>query len=180
VCGPEDAALLRAAIDNSLDHLRKWLPWAMKEPVSLDDTRARLAQGRTRFEAGEDFQYAVFTPHEDRIVGGAGLHRRSAPGSLEIGYWIHADHIGQGLATEVVRALTLAGLSLPGVERIQIDCDPKNHRSRRVPDKLGYRTVALRRANKLTPLGEPRDTVVYEISSLTQLSAERDRSQTVL
>ena len=174
VCGPEDAPLLRAAIDNSLDYLRAWLPWAMKEPSTLEDTRERLARGRARFEAGEDFQYAVFTPAEDRIIGGAGLHRRSGPSSLEIGYWVHTDYVGQGLATEFVRALTLAGLALAGIERIQIDCDPRNSRSRRVPEKLGYRTVDVRRGNKTTPLGEPRDTVVYEITSAAQLTSESD------
>lgn len=174
LCGPDDAPLLRTAIDTSLEHLRAWMPWAMKEPSSLEETQQRIARGRARFEAGEDFQYAVFTQAEDRIIGGAGLHRRAVPKSLEIGYWVHTDHVGQGLATEFVRALTVTGLAVPNIERIQIDCDPRNHRSRRVSEKLGYRVVELRRGDKVDPRGKPRDTVVYEITSLSQLTPEGD------
>ena len=80
--------------------------------------------------------------------------------------------MGRGLATECVRALTVTGLALPGIEPIQIDCDPGNHRSRRIPEKLGYRVVEVRRGNKVTVLGEPRDTIVYEITSVPELTPE--------
>ena len=113
-------------------------------PCFGDGSHAGCLVPGARFDAGEDFQYGVFTPGEDRIIGGAGLHRRAGPGSLDIGYWVHVDHVGRGLATELVRALTVAGLALQGIERIQIDCDPRNHRSRRIPEKLGYRAVEVR------------------------------------
>ena len=145
------------------------MPWAMKEPSSLSDTRLRMEGGADRFAKGEDFGYGIFDATESEIVGGAGLHRRGEPGCLEIGYWIHVDRTGEGLATEAVRALTVEGLKLPEIERIQIDCDPANRRSRRIPEKLGYAVVDLRRGNKVTPAGKPRDTVVYEMTSPAQL-----------
>ena len=75
---------------------------------------------------------------DERVVGGCGLHGRHDEHGLEIGYWVHVDRIGQGLATEVSRALTDAAFAIPGIERVRIQCDERNVRSARVPEKLGY------------------------------------------
>lgn len=97
------------------------------------------------------------------MLGGAGLHRRAEADCLEIGYWIRADRVGRGYATEAARALSIAALETPGIYRVQIDCDPRNERSIRIPEKLGYRLLELRTANKVTPMGQPRDTMVFEL-----------------
>jgi RimJ/RimL family protein N-acetyltransferase len=75
VCEPDEAHLLRAAIDTSLDHLKAWLPWAIKEPSSLNQTRELLARGAKRFAEAEDFMYTIFDHNEAEVLGGAGLHR---------------------------------------------------------------------------------------------------------
>lgn len=165
----DEAHLVRAAIDSSLDHLRAWMPWALNEPRSLADTRALLTRGRARFSSGDDFQYSIFDAGETEIVGGIGLHRRSEQDCLEIGYWIRADRVGQGFATESARALTEAALQMPDTERVQIDCDPSNVPSKRVPEKLGYTLVERREGNKRTPSGDVRDTLVYQLSDLAEL-----------
>jgi RimJ/RimL family protein N-acetyltransferase len=157
-----DAPLLRDAIDSSLDHLRAWMPWAMKEPASLEDTFARLARYAAKFDAGEDFVYGIFNRDETSVLGGTGLHRRIAADALEIGYWIRADQVRRGFAVEAARALTEAGLAVPGIVRIQIHCDPANVVSRRIPERLGYRLIEHRSGDTIDPRGLPRDTVVYE------------------
>jgi RimJ/RimL family protein N-acetyltransferase len=163
VCEPDEAHLLRAAIDTSLDHFKAWLPWAMKEPSSLDQTRDLLDRGTTRFAEGEDFMYTIFDHDETEVLGGAGLHRRAEADCLEMGYWIRAGRVGRGYATEAARALSIAALETPGICRVQIDCDPRNQRSIRIPEKLGYQLLELRTANKVTPAGQPRDTLVFEL-----------------
>lgn len=165
-----DAALLRAAIDSSLDHLRAWMPWAMQEPASLDDTRARLAGYATAFDGGEDFVVGLFDREESAVVGGAGLHRRIVEGGLELGYWIRADRVRRGFATEAAHALTNAGLSLAAIHRIQIHCDPHNVASRRIPERLGYRLIEIRRSDTTTPAGFPRDTAVFERTTTISLA----------
>ena len=76
------------------------------------------------------------------IVGGTGLHRRRGPDTLEIGYWVHADHLGQGFATEAATALTTAAFAVPGIEHVEIHHDRANTASRGIPERLGYRMVA--------------------------------------
>ena len=169
LCEPDEAHLLRAAVDGSLKHLREWMPWAMDEPASLEDTRNRLALRAKSFADGEEFSYSIFNRAETEVYGGVGLHRRDEPDCLELGYWIRADQIGQGLATEAARALAIAALELREITRVQIDCDPQNHKSIRVVEKLGFRFVERQKGNKLTPKGGRRDTLVFEISDPTQL-----------
>jgi dihydrofolate reductase len=106
--------------------------------------------------------FGIFSPDESVVIGGSGLHPRIGDGGLEIGYWIRASQTGHGFATETARALTAAGLRTPGIDRIQILCDPDNTASRRVPEKLGYRLIETRYGDKLAPGGTPRNTVVFE------------------
>jgi len=134
----------------------------MHEPVSLEDTRNRLVLRAKTFSDGEEFTYSIFNRAETEVYGGVGLHRRAEADCLELGYWIRVDRIGQGLATEAARALAAVALALPGITRVQIDCDPRNQRSIRVAEKLGFRFVTRQEADKLTPIGEPRDTLVFE------------------
>ena len=159
----EDASQLREAIDISLDHLREWMPWAMAESRSIEVTRELLRGFESKFKAGEDFVYGVFKRDESEVIGGSGLHPRIGAGGLEIGYWIRVDRTRKGYATETARALTEAGLGIPGMERIQIHCDPQNVGSRRVPEKLEFRLVETRVGGKQTSEGEPRDTLVFEL-----------------
>lgn len=162
---PDDAPLLRSAIDRSLDHLRPWMPWAGEEPKTLEETRDLLAGFRERFEAGDDFVYGIFDRGGTEVLGGTGLHPRIGPGALEIGYWIRVDRTGEGLATETARALVEAGSSLPGIERLVIKCDPENGASRRIPEKLGFTLVERIAEDRESLDGEIRDTLVFEISS---------------
>lgn len=135
---PDDAALAKEAIDASLDHLREWMPWAQSEPTTLEEKRALLESFAGMFERGEDVIYGIFDRGERRVVGGTGLHPRLEGNAREIGYWIRADAIGRGLATESTAALTRVGFELDGLEHVEIHCDPANVRSAAIPRKLGY------------------------------------------
>jgi RimJ/RimL family protein N-acetyltransferase len=161
---PEDAALLKHAIDGSLDHLRAWMPWAMAEPSPLPVLEARLAKFRNDFLSGTEWLYGIFDPAEHQVLGGAGLHRRQGPGVLEIGYWVRADVTGQGYATEAAAALTRTGFRDSTVERMEIRCDPRNLRSAAVPRRLGYRHARTLERDANTPDGQPRDTMVWELA----------------
>ncbi len=165
-----DAALFKRAIDSSLDHLRLWLPWAGEDRFDLPSIRDRLARMSEDFHAGRDFLYGAFDPAEREVVGGTGLHPRLDAKAIEIGYWIRADLVGRGYATEAARALTLAAFDQLGVERVEIRCDPNNVASAAVPRRLGYRHTITLPNNSRTPDGRPRDTLVWEATV-----ADRDR-----
>lgn len=158
---PRDAALLKDAVDTSIDHLLPWMPWAAHEPQSLEEKVDLLRLFRGNFDLGTDFVYGIFDLDESQAVGGTGLHTRIAPEAYEIGYWIRASRAGEGLGTEATAALTRAAFELTDVERIEIRCDPANDRSRAIPRKLGYTEEAILRRRLHYP--EPRDVVVYSL-----------------
>jgi RimJ/RimL family protein N-acetyltransferase len=134
---PVDREPLVAAVNSSLDHLRPWMPWA-QEPASAESIDAFLEAGAASWEAGTGFSYTVRRAPGGPIVGCCGLHDRIGPGVLEIGYWIHVEHVRNGLASVSAGALTDAALALPEVRRVEIHCDEANVASAAVPRRLGY------------------------------------------
>ena len=80
-----------------------------------------------------------------------------------IGYWIHAAHINQGLATEAAAALTRVAFEVNDVERVEIHCDPANVRSAAVPRKLGYAHEATLRRRAQAGDGTHRDTMIWTL-----------------
>jgi RimJ/RimL family protein N-acetyltransferase len=141
---PADAALLKEATDSSLEHLRPWMPWAESEPTPLAQKAELLRTFAAQFARGEDATYGIFARGDTRVVGSTGLHPRLGDGAREIGYWIRADAIGRGLATESTAALTRVGFELEGLTVIEVHCDEANVRSAAVPRKLGYRETGER------------------------------------
>jgi ribosomal-protein-serine acetyltransferase len=106
----------------------------------------------------------VLTPDEDRVLGGTGLHPSDGAEGREIGYWIAADAIGNGYATELAGVLTRVAFATLEVDRVVIRVDPVNERSDRVPAKLGYtREATLRRRLPQKHGSDLRDVNVWTI-----------------
>jgi len=158
---PRDAPLLKEAIDTSLDHLRPWMPWARDEPQTLDEKIDLLRGFRSRFDAGEDFIYGIFSADESEALGGSGLHTRAGDGALEIGYWLRVSATGRGIATEVVAALTRVAFAVCNVDRVEIRVDPENEPSLRIPRRLGY--VEEARLRRRLPGDPPRDALIFSM-----------------
>jgi RimJ/RimL family protein N-acetyltransferase len=158
---PADAPLLKAAVDESLDELLPWMPWAAEEPQPVSAKVELLRGFRGRFDLGQEFIYGIFSPDESEVLGGTGLHRRGGEDALEIGYWIRTGRTGCGLATESSAVLTRVAFEVCGVDRVDIRVDPANTASARIPRKLGFREEATLRRRLRYP--EPRDVVVFSL-----------------
>ncbi|HEY4346562.1 MAG TPA: GNAT family protein [Gaiellaceae bacterium] len=165
--GPADAPLARAAIDSSIDHLRPFMGFAWEAPEPVDVLVERFAGFSRMFETGTDFIYGIFDAAESELIGGSGLHPRVGTGGLEIGYWIRASRVRQGIATETAAALTRVAFEHCGVERVEIRIDPGNVASLAVPPKLGFLPDGTLR-RRLPPIGpstERRDARLYSLFS---------------
>jgi RimJ/RimL family protein N-acetyltransferase len=133
---PDDVPAVRTAIEESLDHLRPWLAWVPFEPVSDEDRTRFIIASNDDWVHGGDASYGVF--RDGIVIGGCGLHHRWGPTTLDLGYWIHVDHIGRGYAQELARGLTDASFMVEGIDRVEIHHDKANERSRAVPLGLGF------------------------------------------
>ena len=160
---PQDAELLLRATTESIDHLQEWLPWATGEPSTLEETIKLLRKFRAAFDLDEDYTYGIFSPDEKSVWGGTGLHKRLTGDALEIGYWIHADLINRGLATETSAALSRVALEIHRVDRVEIHCDTRNVRSAAVPRKLGYEQEATLRRRAEGIDSSPRDMMIWTL-----------------
>jgi len=135
---PQDAPLMKNAIQANVDHLLPWLPFARAEPEELQVKIERMRHWRSRFDSDVDYTYGIFNAEESRVVGGTGLHKRVGDRAFEIGYWIDHELINQGYATEVSAALVKTAFEVMDARRVEIHCDPLNHRSAAIPRKLGF------------------------------------------
>lgn len=150
----DDAPALVKAVTASIEHLRPWMPWIRHEPQSVAQRRDMIADWIARWDSAAEFPIAMVDPaDESRIVGGCGLHRRGEPNQIEIGYWVHVDFTGRGVATDASRLLTNAGLILDGVDEVIIGHDAANLASGAVPRKLGFTHIEERRV-EVTARGE--------------------------
>jgi RimJ/RimL family protein N-acetyltransferase len=133
-----DVEALNRAVADSVDHLRPWMPWAADEPITIAARLELFATWDRQWDAGESAVYGMFVG--DVVIGGTGLHRRreGRPDVIEIGYWVHVDHLRRGIATEAAAALTDAAFGLAGTTAVEIMHLPDNVASRGVPARLGY------------------------------------------
>jgi RimJ/RimL family protein N-acetyltransferase len=140
--------------------------WA--KPHQSEETSEQLVrQFRARYLTNEDFVLGIFSPAEDRLLGGSGFHLREWNGlpnrSAEIGMWIRADAAGQGLGTAVLRALLAWGFDAWPWERLAWRCDGRNAASQRVAEKAGMTLEGTLRAHRRLEDGSRQDVCCYAI-----------------
>jgi RimJ/RimL family protein N-acetyltransferase len=121
----------------------RYLPWA---PMNLEAARAKLEQRlqQHRIETdGDALMLVAADPETDRMIGELMLRLTSTrSGQGEIGWSIHPDVQGRGLATEAAGELLRLGFEELGLHRIFAGCDPRNAASLRVMEHLGMRREA--------------------------------------
>ena len=157
-----DAPLLKSAIDANLEHLRAFMPWARKEPSSLQIMEQRIDKFDQRYRADSEWSYAIFSEGEKMLYGGAGMHRSTEKGALELGFWLGKGWTKQGYATEATKALVEAAMKVPGVQRVQIRCDAKNAAAASVATRAGFQHVDTIRNHVFEKGVPPRDTMVFQ------------------
>jgi RimJ/RimL family protein N-acetyltransferase len=159
---PRDAALLKEAIDSSLEHLRDFMPWSHRYPQPLEEMLEVMKNFRSEFDTAETFTYGIFAAEESEVLGSTGLHPRIGPRGLEVGYWVRSSATRQGIATETAAALTRVGFEVCGADRIELRIEPRNVASHAIPRKLGFAEEATLRRRLSAPEGEPlRDLTIW-------------------
>ena len=135
-----DAQALVDAVTESCDHLRPWMPWIKFEPQSAVQREELIKSWNESWDLRTEFVMGIF--FGDRVIGGTGLHLRGEVNTVEIGYWIHVDYIGRGIATQVAGALTkLAFAMWPEIDTVEIHHSESNIASGKVPLRLGFKHV---------------------------------------
>ena len=125
--------------------------WSRPPHTQVEQTRDFLDN---MIGAPADLSDDFVLEYRGRAVGKAGCWRIP-----EIGYILHPDHWGQGLATEALTAVIPHVFATRAVEAITADVDPRNVGSLRLLAKLGF--VETHRAQRTWLVGEEWCDSVY-------------------
>ncbi len=126
--------------------------WDSLPHASANDTASFIdSMVATPKSQGEDF----IVEFNGRVIGKAGFW--SFP---EIGFIFHPDYWSMGLATEAVSALVDYGFNQHKLSAILADVDPRNCRSIRLLEKLGFRETH-RKAATIKIGGDWFDSVYF-------------------
>lgn len=134
----DDASGLYRAVNDSLDHLAPFMPWA-QSGYSEADSVEFLANTQREWRDGVAFDYANVTG-DGEVMGGIGLMTRIGNGGLELGYWIGKPYTGRGLVTRAAKLLVAEAFRI-GANRVEIRHDQANERSGLIPQRLGFTRV---------------------------------------
>lgn len=128
--------------------------WATLAHDTLEQTETWLAD----MIAGNAAGSVDFVIERDGVViGKAGCWRLP-----DIGYILHPDHWGQGLAAEAVMATIDAVFAHTPVETLTADVDPENAASIRLLERLGFHRTGFAERTWLIG-GEWKDSFYYAL-----------------
>lgn len=159
---PGDGKAVYKAIEASKEDLKKWLPFAQKNQTA-EEVEANVRNAYAAFLKREDLRMHIFHRETEELVGLTGLHRIDweVP-KFEIGYWIDSRKTGRGYITEAIAGLTEFAFRELDANRIEIQCDAKNVKSRAIPERLGFTLEGIHYNDSVAVDGdELRDTCVF-------------------
>ncbi len=134
---------------HEMDRLPEVMRYISGEPASLEQTKAWVARVQRCWAAWGTSWWAFIDPASGRVAGaGCIQHGRTTPNlpddlqtlrtnPLEIGWRLHPDFWGKGLATEA--ALRMAAFAFDDLAAPELiaNRDPNNKASERVMQRLG-------------------------------------------
>jgi ribosomal-protein-alanine N-acetyltransferase len=154
-----DAALVQSVADDPL------IPLITTVPVTGDeaDARAFIARQRDRLAAGAGYSFAIADAATGAAVGQIGLWLNDLPhGRADLGYWVAPAFRGHGYVTAALIAVSRWGLSLGGMDRLQLNVEPWNEGSWRAAERAGFtREGLLRSWQRVGP--HRRDMYMYSL-----------------
>lgn len=129
---------------------------------SVEETEERVRRAYAKFLLREDLRLYMFQKSSGRFVGSTGLHFINWDvGRFEISYWIRTSESGQGLVTEAVHGIVRWASIHLNARRIEIRCDARNLRSRKVAERAGFHLEAVLRQDEPDVEGLPSDSPIY-------------------
>lgn len=133
---PRQAEAIYAVVDRNRAHIRRWMGWVDKN-TSVDETRKWCELAARQFAANDGFHAGLWVG--DKFVGEIGYHRISwINRKTTIGYWLDKDAEGRGWMTAACRAMIDHALTALDLNRVEIRCASQNHKSRAIPQRLGF------------------------------------------
>lgn len=159
---PGDGKVVFEAVQASIEELKPWLPFAKYEQTETN-TETNIRESYAKFIKREDLRLLIFLKETNQFIGSSGLHNPNwkVP-KFEIGYWMDTRFGGQGYMTEAVQGITEYAFHELKARRLEIRCDTLNHKSRAIPERLGFTLEGTLKNEDLSVSGNGlRDTFLF-------------------
>lgn len=144
--GAENAPELFRVLEGNRDHLRAWHPW-VDLMRSAGEVEKAIALWLRQNEAKRGFYAGIWFDGE--LCGVVNhLNVDWANRSVFLSYWLDAAHQGKGIVTACVRALVAHAFETWKLNRVTIECATENARSRRIPERLGFKLEGITRSSE--------------------------------
>jgi RimJ/RimL family protein N-acetyltransferase len=119
------------------DVMRYWSSPPLATPADAD---ILLREIQECLRSRTLFQWGIARIEDDRVIGTCTLFRLdSAHRRAEIGFALARECWGRGFATEAVGTLIRFAFVDLDLHRLEADADPRNERSLRLLERLGFR-----------------------------------------
>jgi ribosomal-protein-serine acetyltransferase len=153
-----DAEEIYIVVRENLEELKFWMPW-VTDDYSIETARDFIKTNLIEFAQNSIFAVAVAL--DGKIVGTIGLHHLDANNkSVQIGYWLDKHAQGKGIATKCCRVLINYAFNDLKLNRIQINCNVENAKSRAIPERLGFKLEGVQHQVEWLN-GKFRDWAIY-------------------
>jgi len=158
---PGDGAAINEAICESELSLKPWMPFANPVPT-LEQSEQNTREAWVKFLSREDLRMSIYDRVTGRFVGSSGLHHIDwQVRRFEIGFWLRDSESGKGYMTEAVVGIAQFASEQLGAQRLEIQCDSRNARSRRVAERCGFHLEGTLRNNRIDVKGDLEHTCIY-------------------
>lgn len=123
-------------LEKNRSHLQAELTW-LTDQLTLEDAREYIRAGLARQAANNGLRAGIWL-HDD-LAGIVSLHSVVwADRKASLGYWLGEAYQGQGLVTKACGSLINQAFGKLDLNRLEIQCDRENVRSRKVAERLGF------------------------------------------
>lgn len=151
-----DELFRRVAVNRA--RLARWFDWAGEAEAA--STAAAVASGLELFRQGAGWHADLC--QEGTVVGSVAVEKvQPAAGSVRLEFWLDAPYEGQGIMTRTLTALLHLLFEQLEVTRVVLPTDPRNIRSVRLGDRLGFKPEAVLRHGAMDADGAPADVVYF-------------------
>lgn len=140
-----------------------------KPMASLDEAVKRVNMFQATFQEQTGIPWGITLRDGGQLIGTCVFWNLNKPHyRAELGYILAPEWWGQGLVSEVVRAVLAFGFTTMGLHSVEAQMDPDNTASRRVLEKIGFVQEGYFRENFYDPVKERfTDTAVLSLLKST-------------
>ena len=134
------------------EQLRFGMPAVIPLPETVEDLDARIAKAHAAHAAHEPHDFVVVAEDDPGCLLGTAGWSFHVPAPLrvgDVGYAVHPDSRGRGVATRALRTLTrwlTVDPDGPALARVQLDHSVENSASCRTAAAAGFEQEGIRRA----------------------------------